>query len=154
MEIVKAQINDLAEILNLQKLCYHENAIRYNDFSLDPLTQTLSDVNEEFAKKIVLKAVEGGKIIGSIRAFDKDGTCHIGRVIVHPDYQNRGIGKLLMGKIESFFKISDRFELHTGFRDVKNLFFYTKLGYNKFKEQKATENLTMVFFEKQNIQCR
>lgn len=41
IEIKIANKEDLKEILDLQHiLCYKENAIRYNDFNIQPLTQS------------------------------------------------------------------------------------------------------------------
>lgn len=150
MEIKKAQIDDLPVILDLQKLCYNENAVRYNDFKIPPLTQSIIDLEKEYNDCTILKAIVQTKIVGSIRAFEKDGTCFIGRVIVHPDFQNKGIGKQLMTDMELMFKNVNRFELFTGFRDDKNLYFYKKLGYNQFKQVKINDNLDMVYLEKTN----
>jgi hypothetical protein len=50
---------DQAEILALQKLAYQENAARYNDPSIPPLTQTLDELMEELKRYIILKAAFG-----------------------------------------------------------------------------------------------
>jgi GNAT superfamily N-acetyltransferase len=86
-------------------------------------------------------------IVGSVRAFEKDGSCYIGRLIVHPGYQNKGIGKKLMKAIEKCFE-GVRFELFTGHLDEKNLTFYEKLSYKKFREEKINDDLRFVYFEK------
>ena len=138
---------DLEEVLNLQKLAYHENAMRYNDFAIPPLTQTLEDLKEESKSSIILKVVEDRMIVGSVRAFEKDGSCYIGRLIVHPDYQNKGIGKKLMKAIEKCFE-GVRFELFTGHLDEKNLAFYEKLDYKRFREEKINHSLWFVYLEK------
>lgn len=93
MIIANAEFVDLPSILELQKLCYRENAIRYDDFTIPPLMQTIKELQNEFETNIILKVEEQSEIIGSIRAYEKDGTCFIGRVVVHPDHQNKGIGK-------------------------------------------------------------
>ena len=139
---------DLEEILKLQKLAYQSEAARYNDFGISPLTQTLGELQEESKRSIILKVVEDRKIVGSVRAFEKDGTCYIGRLIVHPDYQNRGIGRKLMGAIEKSFE-GVRCELFTGHLSEKNLALYEKLGYIKFKTECVTESLHMVYLEKE-----
>ncbi len=139
--------SDLEEILQLQKLVYQENAIRCNDFSIPPLTQTLEELKKEAEGSIILKIVEDRMIVGSVRAFEKDGSCYIGRLIVHPDYQNKGLGKKLMKAIETCFR-GTRFELFTGHLDEKNLVFYEKLGYEKFREEKLHAGLRFVYFEK------
>ena len=150
MEIIIAQINDLTQILDLQKLCYNENAIRYNDFKIAPLTQSINDLEKEFGDCVILKAVEQSKIVGSIRAFEKNRTCFIGRVIVHPDYQNKGIGKKLKSEIELVFNNVNRFELFTGFLDEKNLYFYNKLGYKQYNQVKINDDFSMIYLEKIN----
>lgn len=148
MDIQEVCFEDLPAILELQKTCYTENAKRYNDFDIPPMQQTLTDLLAEFKESIILKAVVDDKIIGSIRAYQKNGTCYVGRVIVHPEFQNQGIGSKLLIKIEDYFENATRFELFTGFRDEKNLYLYQKLGYEIFYKKKVTENLEMVFLEK------
>jgi hypothetical protein len=40
----------------------------YDDWSTPPLTQTLESLQEEFAISLVLKAVSGSRLMGSVRA--------------------------------------------------------------------------------------
>lgn len=148
MIIENALISDLEEILALQKLAYLSEAEIYNDFSIPPLLQTIEDIKSEYAYKTFLKAVDSGKIIGSVRANLQDGTCYIGKLIVHPDFQNRGIGTALMNSIENCFKGCKRYDLFTGKKSVKNIYLYNKLGYRIFKEEKISEKLTLVSLEK------
>lgn len=148
MIIENALISDLEEILALQKLAYLSEAEICNDFSIPPLLQTIEDIKSEYAYKTFLKAVDSGKIIGSVRANLQDGTCYIGKLIVHPDFQNRGIGTALMNSIENCFKGCKRYELFTGKKSVKNIYLYNKLGYRIFKEEKISEKLTFVYLEK------
>jgi ribosomal protein S18 acetylase RimI-like enzyme len=149
MTILNALQEDLTQILELQKLCYKENAERYNDHKISPLVQTIQDLEKEYTDCLILKVVDQYRIIGSIRAFEKDGTCYIGKVIVHPDYQNKGIGTKLMTEIESKFNYVLRYELFTGYKDEKNLHFYDKLCYKQFKEIEIGNNgFKMVYLEK------
>jgi ribosomal protein S18 acetylase RimI-like enzyme len=152
MVIEKATILDGEEILSLQKLAYRSEAEIYDDFSIPPLLQTLEEVRKDFENQVFLKTVLNGKIVGSVRAFVKEGTCYIGRLIVHPDFQNQGIGTGLMRGIEETFKEARRFELFTGHKSEKNLHLYEKLGYRVFKTVKANERLTIVFLEKNKTQ--
>jgi ribosomal protein S18 acetylase RimI-like enzyme len=148
MTIERATLSDAEEILSLQELAYRSEAELYNDFSIPPLLQTLEEVRKDFENQVFLKTVLDRKIVGSVRAFMKEGTCYIGRLIVHPDFQNQGIGKELMNGIEETFKEARRFELFTGHKSEKNLHLYEKLGYRVFKTVKANERLTIVFLEK------
>ena len=77
MRIQQANYTDLSEILILQKLCYKENALRYNDFNIPPLTQSIYELKAEYKSSTIFKIAENSKIIASIRAFDKNNTCYI-----------------------------------------------------------------------------
>lgn len=147
MIIAYATINDAQEILELQKLAYQIEAERYHDFTLPPLTQTFEGMQHDLEKMVVLKAVLEDRIIGSVRAAEVDGTCYIGRLIVHPDYHNRGIGTRLMYKIEEHFNETKRFELFTGHKSAGPLHIYQKLGYREFKRRELDTH-TLVFLEK------
>ncbi|GEM_PF-246947 len=148
MIIQKVLQTDLTEILALQKHCYLQEAAIYDDYNLPPLLQTIASIEEDFRQQVFLKLVFDEQIIGSVRAYLKDGVCKIGRLIVHPNFQNQGIGKRLMEAIEKEFLEADKFELFTGHRSSKNLAFYKKLGYLEFKRQVISTGLELVFLEK------
>ena len=147
--IQKADMDDLEEILALQKLAYQSEAELNNDFSIPPLTQTLDEIRAEFGQSLFLKLAQDDRIIGSVRTYEKAGTCHIGRLIVHPAYQNLGIGSRLMHAIENNFNCR-RFELFTSQRSERNLYLYLKLGYREFKRVSLNEKVTLIFLEKLN----
>ena len=151
-KIEKALESDLEEILSLQKRAYVSEAEIIDDFSIQPLTQTIGELKEEFKSSTILKAVDSEKIIGSIRAFEKDGICNIGKLIVHPYFQNRGIGRKLLDTIESIFESCRKYALYTGSESVKNLHFYDKAGYKIVDNEKVSDKLTLVYLEKENPQ--
>lgn len=148
MNIRDAKPKDLAPILELQKKCYQENAVRYHDNSIQPLTQTIDDLKMEFKEQLFLVAEKDSRIIGSVRAFSKNSICHIGKLIVHPDHQNKGIGTKLMHEIEKRFKKSLNYSLFTGYKDKKNIYLYEKLGYHIYNEKIIKKGLKLVYLEK------
>lgn len=148
MLLEQATSLDAEQILALQKLAYQSEAVLYNDYSLPPLIQTLEDICREFTKQIFLKALVGENLVGSVRAFAESDTCFIGRLVVHPQFQKRGVGSSLMTKIEERFKRAGRFELFTGHKSEGNILLYKKLGYIAFKTEKVTDTLSLVFMEK------
>ncbi|MFA5388768.1 MAG: GNAT family N-acetyltransferase [Candidatus Omnitrophota bacterium] len=145
-----ADIEDAVEILSLQKLTYQSEAELYNDYTMPPLTETLDELKEDFKTITFFKAVMNGVIIGSVRGMVKDGTCYIYRRIVHPMYQNLGIGKKLMNHIESYFGSASRFEVITGHKSKRNINFYQRLGYKMFKCEKINDKRHRVYLEKLN----
>ncbi len=147
MRIQKANVNDAEEILCLQKLAYKSEAKLHGDFQIPPLVETLEELRDKFQTHVFLKATFEGKIIGSVRVFQKDNTGYIGRLMVHPDFQNRGIATKLLLEIEKSFSCV-RFELFTGSKSIKAIFLYEKLGYVPFKEETPSDYVTLVFLEK------
>jgi len=149
MIIKRATRQDAAKILALQKLAYQSEAAIYNDYTIKPLIQTQDEIESEFEDYIFLKVTEGDFIIGSVRArLTKDDSCYIGRLIVHPNHQNQGIGKKLLEEVENIFKSCSRFELTAGHRSQKNLNFYRKFGYAPYKAEKVTDKINLVYLEK------
>ncbi|MCK9377069.1 MAG: GNAT family N-acetyltransferase [Syntrophobacterales bacterium] len=149
MNISAAGPVDAAAILAIQKLAYESEARIYEDFAIPPLLQSLEELREEFARKVVLKAAVGERLVGSVRG-DLDGeTCRVERLSVHPDFQGRGIGSALMHRLEQVFPEALRMELFTGHKSARNLRLYQKLGYRSFRQEQITVNLTYVFLEKE-----
>ncbi len=148
MKIVLAQQEDLSEILQLQKLCFFIEAKLYDFYDIPQLNQTLEEITLDFSSQLFLKAVLNGRIVGSVRAYQEGEACHVGRLFVHPDYQNRGLGTKLMNEIEALFKDAKRFELLTGHKNSKNLYLYQKLGYRIIRTEALNDKLTFVYLEK------
>lgn len=90
----------------------------------------------------------GSRIIGSVRAYEENNTCKVGKLIVHPDYENKGIATRLMSELEARFQHCKRYELYTGFKSERNLYLYDKLGYRKFKTIEVHDHLSFVYLEK------
>jgi len=151
MRILLAQPGDAATILRLQKIAYQTEARLYGD-DIPPLQQTLAELEREFGHFLILKAVGNGVVVGSVRARRDGGTCHLGRLIVKPELQGRGLGTLLMQRIESRCADAARFELFTGDRSLGNLRLYRRLGYTELRREVVRPGLCLVYLEKLNDQ--
>ncbi len=148
-EIVRANAADAAEILALQKLAYLSEAELYDDYTIPPLTQTIEELTADFERKTILKAVQDGRIVGSVNGFIKEDRCLIGRLMVHPDFQGRGIGTRLMTAVEAVFADARAWEVFTGELSVKNIRLYERLGYRVVrKELFPGSRFGVVFMEK------
>jgi GNAT superfamily N-acetyltransferase len=148
MEISRATTIDAKEILALQKLAYQSEAAIYQDYSIPPLMQTPAEIRAEFGSRLFLKAVTEGCLVGSVRGHLHQETCYIGRLIVHPAWQNQGLGATLMTAMEGYFPKARRYELFTGHLSERNLYLYQKLRYRPVRTEKVSEKLTMIFLEK------
>jgi ech hydrogenase subunit C len=172
---LRADKGDAPEILALQKIAYQSEAELYGDDSLPATQQTLEDLESDFervpdrvaalangqhaagnghseADRIVfLKAVVNGKIIGSVRGYAVGDTAYLRRMIVHPYFRRRGIGRRLLKEIENAFPEAKRFEAKTGHQSKRNLFQLTTGGYQVFRTEPWTPNINWVYLQKDRM---
>ncbi|MCL1863254.1 MAG: GNAT family N-acetyltransferase [Defluviitaleaceae bacterium] len=147
MQILKAEQCDLHKILQLQYSAFSGEAKMLNDYSIPPLHQTLTEIEYEYANGVMFKAVDStDKIIGSVRGFTKDNTLYIGKLIVCPKLQGRGIGRGLLDEIESLYP-HHRYEIFTSSKSFRTLKIYEERGYQRFKEE-TFPYATIVHMEK------
>ena len=150
-DVVRAEKEDLKEILDLQYLAYQSEAALFGNQDIPPLKETLPELEEEFNNGVVLKMVsEDGRIIGSVRSCAKDKTAYIGKLMVHPDFRGKGYGSKLLREIERYY-VDTRYELFTSTRSVDIIRLYEKLGYKIFDEKKITDELVFVYMEKMPV---
>ena len=148
--IDKAERCDLPEILRVQKAAFFPIAALLHKDTLPPLNYTLSDTEADYAKQLILKYTLDGRIAGSVRAYlDAQNICRIGKLVVLPAYQGRGIGKALMHTIHDHFSSCAAFELFTSKNIAYIVDFYQRLGY-KEKYSEPFEGDILVFMERKN----
>lgn len=151
MKIEAATEQDLDQILQLQKRAFHGQALIYNDFSLPPLTQTIDDLKKEFRQKAIYKVEQNGRIIASIRCYIKDNILYIEKLIVDPDFQNRGIGTDIMREVETRYShMVNRYTLFTGDKSARNIHLYRKLGYKEIRQEPTNRDFKLIYMEKNN----
>lgn len=153
IKILKATFNDLTKILELQKTAFLSEAELYNDYNIEPLTQSFDSITTDFKIYTFLKAEYNSKIVGSVKARETGEFCWIGRLIVAPEFQNRGIGRKLMTHIENEFPDTKEYLLCTGYKSMKNIKLYESLGYRKSEVcfDERNNNLKLVKMIKNNI---
>jgi ribosomal protein S18 acetylase RimI-like enzyme len=151
--VVPARVRDAEALLKLQYLCYQTEAALYGDYTIAPLVQSLAGLLAEYDTQRILAIRLGEEVIASVRGQLIDGTCHIGRLIVHPRLQQRGLGTKLMHAIEGYFSHADRYELFTGHRNEQNLRLYRRLGYKDLREEVVSPSLRLIYLERHNHQA-
>ena len=120
--------------MQLQYTAYRSVAQLYNNYAIHPLTQTLDEVIAEYNKGVILKAIDDGEIIGSVRAHADGDTVFIGKLMIHPDHQGKGLGRRLLFSIEAAIH-SKRYELFAGSKIERTLCIYERAGYKRFREE-------------------
>lgn len=150
MEIRKALISDLEEILVVQKLAFQSEAVLYNNSNIDPMVECIENLKKEFpdSNKKIFVAIKGSRIIGSIRTKTKGQICQIQKLSVHPYFQHKGVGKSLVKHAECSQINCKKFELFTGEKSEQNIRFYNKLGYAITNTELYPDGVHMVYMEK------
>lgn len=147
IEIIRAEEADLAAILQIQYTAFRREAEVFNDYAIEPLLQTEADLLREFSYRVFLKAVHDGRLIGSVRVHNEGDTVYVGKLIVHPDHQNKGLGRRLLEAAEICFP-NTRCELNAAKRMDKNTKLYMRCGYVPFKEVKDESGRIFIYMEK------
>lgn len=148
-EIMPADLADAEAILALQRLAYQSEAKLYDEWGIPPLVQTLEELRAEFPTRLVLKAMSGAALVGSVQAGLDGDLCRVGRLMVHPGHQRQGLGSALMRAVEASFPAARRFQLFTGHKSAGNLRLYQRLGYLPVRSEAVSPALTLIFLERE-----
>lgn len=154
VDIGPAREEEAAAILAVQKAAYRSEAERNRDWTIPPLSQTLEEMRADIRALDVLAARSGDRCVGSVRARLDGEVCHVGRLIVDPDWQGRGLGSRLLDAIQARFPQAREFALFTGERSTGNLAFYQKRGYRITRRERVSDALTLVHLVRANAPQR
>ena len=138
---------DAGELLTLQRAAYLSEAQLYSDPFLPPLVQTLEDLTHDLAGPC-LGIRAGTRLVGAVRWTLKDGTAHIGRLMVAPDMQGQGIGTRLLRAAETASGVR-RFALFTGHLSTGNIRLYQREGYTILRNEPVNDRLELVHLTKE-----
>ena len=131
-DLVRLGPADAGEVLTLQRAAYVTEAAAHDDLALPPLVQTLAELREELADGDVLAVGlrAAGRLVASVRVRVDGDVGHLGRLVVVPDLQRRGLGTRLLLAVESVVPPGTRrILLFTGERSLGNLTLYRGHGY-------------------------
>ncbi|WP_043639784.1 GNAT family N-acetyltransferase [Nonomuraea candida] len=142
--IERAVPQDAGEILTLQRAAYISEAQLYGDPYIPPLVESLEQMRKAVEGALVLKALDGGRIVGAVRGQLSGTTCLVGRLVVAPDRQGQGVGSALLRALHERMPEATAFDLFTGHLSEGNLRLYRRLGYRETSRERMDDHLTMV----------
>lgn len=144
VEIERAWPEDAGEILTLQRAAYVSEAQLYGDPFIPPLVESVQQVRKAIETGVLLKAVDGHRIIGAVRGQLSGTTCRVGRLVVAPDRQGQGVGTALLRALHEQVPEATAFDLFTGHLSEGNLRLYRRLGYRETRRERMDDHLTLV----------
>lgn len=129
----KAVEEDIPQIQKITREAFesytHDAEINY---PLTALSETYYDIKFDLETKLVLVAVVNNTVIGSVRVeIMPDKTAYLSRFGVSSDYQNNGVGKVLMNAVDNSMQELgiNRLYLHTASRMLSLVRFYYGRGF-------------------------
>ncbi|MGI5490558.1 GNAT family N-acetyltransferase [Microtetraspora malaysiensis] len=160
-DIERASPEDAGEILTLQRAAYVTEAQMYGDPFIAPLVESHEQLRRAIETGVVLKAVEGARVVGSVRgrlpdplrqegvqarheAPSSGPTCLVARLVVAPDRQGNGIGTALLEALHEAVPEAIAFDLFTGHLSEGNLRLYRRLGYRETRRERLQDHLTLI----------
>lgn len=125
-----AEPADAGELFTLQRACWVQEQQANPGVTIPALTEGLADVKTWLATDTVQVLRSAGRLVGAVRARVHDQTWDIGRLMVAPDLQGSGLGRLLLERIEELAPPEvTGFELFTGAGSTRTQHVYKKAGY-------------------------
>ncbi|WP_245565205.1 GNAT family N-acetyltransferase [Nocardioides insulae] len=121
---------DAPELLTLQLACWVQEALDNDTLDIPALHESLDDVLAHLEAWDVYVVRAAGRLVGSVSGHAEGDLWSIGRLMVAPDQQGRGMGRALLAHIESVAApATTTYGLFTGERSARNHRIYKKAGY-------------------------
>jgi tRNA (guanine37-N1)-methyltransferase len=134
LEVRLVEPADAGELFTLQRACWVQELQDNPGVPIPALEETFEDLHGWVRTDTVLVVRSAGRLVGAVRArLAERAVGHvwdIGRLMVAPDLQGRGLGRDLRVGIEALAPESAvGFELFTGAGSTRNQKIYKKAGY-------------------------
>jgi tRNA (guanine37-N1)-methyltransferase len=123
---------DAGELFTLTRACWLQELWANPDVVIPALEESVEDAVRGVEEWTTFVALAGGRMVGSTRGRTTgDGTVwDVGRVMVAPDLQGRGLGRYLLELIEQAApREVSSYELQTGAGSADNIRMYKRAGY-------------------------
>jgi tRNA (guanine37-N1)-methyltransferase len=134
LEVRLVEPADAGELFTLQRACWVQELQANPGAPIPALAESLEDVRRWTGTDTVLVVRSAGRLVGAVRGSLHPGpdgeVWDIGRLMVAPDLQGRGLGRMLLERIEALApEAATGFVLFTGSGSARNQRIYRKAGY-------------------------
>jgi tRNA (guanine37-N1)-methyltransferase len=133
LDVRPAIAADAGEIYTLQRACWLQELEANPGVEIPALQESVDDVRQwlgEWTTRVVRDRTSS-RLVGAVRGrLDEHGEWDIGRIMVAPDLQGRGLGRALLELVQDLAPPHvTSYVLFTGAGSVDNLRMYRKAGF-------------------------
>ena len=129
-QVRRAVPADAGEILTLQRACWMQEQQANPDAWVPALHESLDDVRRWLPEWTVLTLRRSGRLVAAARARVEGDAWDVGRLMVAPDLQGQGLGRLMLAAVEAAAPDdTTTYSLFTGAGSTGNHRFYKRAGY-------------------------
>lgn len=152
INLVRAKIDDLEKILELQRIAFQDLLIKYRDYETSPATETKENIENKLRQKFTYfyYIFLNDTIVGAVRVVDKkDGSRkRVAPIFILKEYRNKGIAQKVFSEIERIHG-EYNWKLDTIFQEKGNCYLYEKLGYKRIGNlEKINDKMDIVYYIK------
>ncbi|MFH8249516.1 GNAT family N-acetyltransferase [Microbacterium sp. B2969] len=141
---------DAGQVLTIQRAAFVQEALIYDTVKMPALTQSLDELRAELLDNLGFVAELGTRIVGAVRAQRDADVLLVGRLVIAPDQQGRGLGSQLLDAVERRGRETGcrEAELFTGSLSEANLRLYERHGYRETQRVEGDDGIEQVFLRK------
>jgi tRNA (guanine37-N1)-methyltransferase len=130
LDVAPATRADAGELFTLTRACWLQELWANPGVTIPALEESFDDLLGSLQVWTTVVARAGGRLVGSARGRADGDVWDVGRVMVAPDLQGRGLGRLLLSLIEDAAPAEvASYQLFTGAGSADNIRMYKKAGY-------------------------
>ncbi|PRX98636.1 GNAT family N-acetyltransferase [Allonocardiopsis opalescens] len=147
--IAAAEPGDAGEILTVQRAAFVAEAQLYGDPFIAPLVESAEQIRAAIERgAVALKALDGHRLVGAVRALPAGRSCLVSRLAVAPDRQGGGVGRALLAALPDAVAAAapeaEDLVVHTGHLSAEDLRLYRGFGFAETGRERMDDHLTLV----------
>lgn len=143
--VVRAVPGDAGELLTLQRACWVQEALANDLLDLPALHESLDDVRswlQEWDTWVIRRA---GRLVAAARGRLEGDSWDIGRIMVAPDLQGQGLGRVLLEHLQAVAPAeATSYVLYTGAASARNQRLYRRAGFRLRPDLPAPEGAVVL----------
>ncbi|CAM3030165.1 GNAT family N-acetyltransferase [Paenibacillus sediminis] len=152
--IIQLSLNDddtVHQIWRLQHIAYRLEAELIGFKQIPPLLDTFDSI-KQCGEQFFGCLSEDGELMGAIAVEQEEpNTLTISRMMVHPDFFQKGIASSLLRYVFDTFSGVDRFIVSTGTRNIPAVNLYSKHGFIPVRRNEVAPGVELTTFYRDSM---